>query len=350
MTGREIVQKALKFDSPERTPRHLWHLPWAKYNFPQELEEILTQFPDDVVYPPNCYTDINESVYNFYSPDGASHQIGEATDEWGCTFVNYTQGIIGEVKDPVVKDWKDIDKITIPYNYLAIDKNKVNSFCKSTDEYVLAGFVGGNLPRPFEKLQFIRGSENLYVDMFEKPKELFDFIEKLHDFYKKSFEMWAQTDVDGLSFMDDWGSQRSLLISPKTWVEIFKPLYRDYSDIAHKYGKDIFMHSDGYILDIYPHLIDIGIDAVNSQIFCMGVENLKPYRGKITFWGEIDRQHLLPKGSLKDIESAVRLLYDNLYYKGGIFAQCEFGAGANPENVKKVFETWKDIDDSNKKK
>jgi hypothetical protein len=37
--------------------------------------------------------------------------------------------------------------------------------------------------------------------------------------------LWAQTGVDGVSFMDDWGSQTALLISPEMWRRLFKPLY-----------------------------------------------------------------------------------------------------------------------------
>ena len=156
-------------------------------------------------------------------------------------------------------------------------------------------------------------------------------------------EIWAETDVDGLFFMDDWGAQRSLLISPTMWRELFKPLYRDYIDLAHSKGKKIFMHSDGYIVDILPDLIELGIDAVNSQLFCMGLDSLEEFRGKICFWGEIDRQHLLPKGSRADIENAVKEVYDHLFHTGGVIAQCEFGAGANPDNVRAVFEAWNSL-------
>ena len=100
------------------------------------------------------------------------------------------------------------------------------------------------------------------------------------------------------------------------------------------------MHSDGYIIDILPDLIELGLDAVNSQIFCMGLENLEQFSGQICFWGEIDRQHLLPNGSKSDIENAVNDVYRHLYKSGGIIAQCEFGAGANPDNVYNVFKTW----------
>lgn len=98
--------------------------------------------------------------------------------------------------------------------------------------------------------------------------------------------------------------------------------------------------SDGYILDIIPDLIEIGIDALNSQIFCMGLEKLEQFRGQITFWGEIDRQNILPFGSSEDVENAVKSVKDHLWKDGGCIAQCDFGVGVNPQNVFKVFETW----------
>ena len=105
--------------------------------------------------------------------------------------------------------------------------------------------------------------------------------------------------------------------------------------------KFVFMHSDGNITSIYPDLIEIGIDAVNSQLFCMDIEELgKKFAGKITFWGEIDRQQLLPHGSLEDIRQAVAEIHENLYAGGGVIAQCEFGPAARPENVFEVFAAW----------
>jgi hypothetical protein len=66
------------------------------------------------------------------------------------------------------------------------------------------------------------------------------------------------------------------------------------------------MHSDGNTLAIYPDLIEIGLDAFNSQIFCIGIEKLAPFAGQICFWGEIDRQHLLPHAAPHEVAAAVR--------------------------------------------
>jgi uroporphyrinogen-III decarboxylase len=197
-------------------------------------------------------------------------------------------------------------------------------------------------PRPFEQLQFLRGSENLYLDLADPPAELLAFMRELHAFYCEVLETWAGTAVDALRFMDDWGSQRALLIAPALWRELFKPMYRDYAQIAHSHGKKLFMHSDGHIAAIYPDLVEIGIDAVNSQLFCMGLEDLAPFAGRITFWGEIDRQHLLSDGTPAEIDRAVRRVHANLWRQGGCIAQCEFGAAARPENVRQVFASWND--------
>lgn len=337
MTGKELVLKTLEGKNTARAPRQLWLLPWALNNHKEKIDKILKDFPADI-----CGVGAAQK-----EPDklekGDAYGIGTYTDPWGCEFVNIQKGVIGEVKNPLVKDedWNDVNKIHIPEEWLSFDIAEAN---ENRKKYVKDKFViGGCCPRPFEQLQFIRGTENLYIDLMTKPKKFMAFLEKMHDFYCRLAEKWCKTDIDGLQFMDDWGSQNALLINPVTWKEIFMPMYKDYIAIAHKHGKKAFMHSDGHTLSIIPHLIDIGLDAFNTQIFCIGVEKLKQFKGKITFWGEIDRQHLLVKGTKADIQNAVKSVYNNLYDNGYCIAQCEFGAGANPDNVYEVFKIWEQL-------
>lgn len=120
-------------------------------------------------------------------------------------------------------------------------------------------------------------------------------------------------------------------------------MYGEYIAVAKGHGKKGFMHSDGHILSILPKLADLGLDAINSQLFCMGLDALKPLKGRITFWGEIDRQHMLPDGSPEEIAQAVDAVYDALWQDGGCIAQCEFGIGAKPDNVRRVFERWEEL-------
>ena len=334
MTSREFVVKTLEFTNTESVPREMYAVPWAELYYKEDIENLYRVFPRDTITSPGFYETPPVT-------QGNATEIGQYIDEWGCKFINRQRGIIGEVKEPIVvdEDWEDYKNIKIPWELLTLNKEKVNEFCRSTEKYVTAGYC----PRPFEQLQFIRGTEQLYIDLMLRPNKMFEFLEQMHDFYGKLLTVWAQTEITGLFIMDDWGSQKNLLINPTICAEIFKPMYRDYIDIAHKYGKKIKMHSDGNILEIIPQLIDIGLDTVNAQVFCIGVEKLKQFKGQITFWGEIDRQHLLPHGSLEEIKNAVILLKENLWNNGGCVAHCEFGPGAKPENVYQVFKTWSKI-------
>jgi hypothetical protein len=331
--SRKLVYDSLEFCKPGRVPRQLWLLPWANIHYAGELAEIQKEYPDDIVHCP-CFYD--EPLQD----EGDCWAKGLYVDEFGCEFENKQDGIIGEAKKALISDWSASDKIRIPRERLSTDKEKANEFCRGSDKFVLSRCIA----RPFERLQFIRTTEMLYMDLAVRDDGLLDFLKKLHGFYIDEINMWADTDVDAVMIMDDWGSQNSLLISPDMWREIFKPLYREYAEAAHSKGKKIFMHSDGYIIDIIEDLIEVGIDALNSQVFCMGVEDLgERFSGRMTFWGEIDRQQLLPNGSEYDISAAVQKIYENLYSDGGVIAQMEFGPGAKPGNVKAALAKWNEI-------
>jgi len=331
MTSRERVYRTLEFRGPDRAPRQLWALPWARTNYPEMIDKINRDFEWDMVSAPAVYAERPVTSGDQYKP-------GTYIDDWGCVFENIQDGVIGEVKNPIVtgENWEDFGKVRIPREYLTFGAESVNAFCAATDKFVLMPIT----PRPFEQMQFLRGTEQLFIDLATGNEGMKRAVAEIHAFYCELMERWARTDVDALSIMDDWGTQWNLLINPAMWREIFLPLYRDYISIAHARGKKIFMHSDGHILQILGDLVDAGLDAINSQIFCMGLDNLQKYAGKITFWGEIDRQWILPYWTGDEVASAVRQVYEKLWRDGGCIAQCEFGIGANPENVYAVFEAW----------
>ncbi len=339
MDSRRLVEKTLNFDSPERIPRHKSILPWAEENYPAEVQSLHEIFPDDMVMAPTVYAKSLESK-------GGRYRKGTYIDEWGCIFTNPLDGVIGIVQTPLVKDWKDLDRFRPPDATLSLDKESVNAFCEETGQFVLMGSV----VRPFERFQFIRTMEQALIDLLEQPPELFQLLDRIHQHYIKEVETWAQTDVDAIALMDDWGTQKGLIASPGIFRGIFLPMYREYAAIARRHGKYVFMHSDGFIIEIIQDLIEAGVDAINAQIFCMGVKELgERFRGKVTFWGEIDRQTLLPHGTNREIQEAVHEVWLHLYADGGIIAQCEFGLEAKPENIFAVFETWNSLSQTGRK-
>lgn len=61
------------------------------------------------------------------------------------------------------------------------------------------------------------------MDLMDPPAGMLAFLRRMHTFYCDLLEKWAETDVDALNFMDDWGAQRSLLIPPEMWRRSTRP-------------------------------------------------------------------------------------------------------------------------------
>lgn len=337
-TPREIVRAALTFHRPERIPRDLWLLPWAETHYPGEIAALRTRFPGDFSSPSPPYRP--SSVAR-----GDPYVAGSFTDEWGCRFVNIHTGLYGEVKEPILADLADRPLIRPPYEMLPADvrsaKDCVNRFCENNDTFVRAPCA----TRVWERYQFLRGTENAMIDVMTADAGTTELLRVIHEFNLKELAFWVTTDIDAIGIFDDWGSQTALLIPPAVWRSLFQPLYREYCELAHAHGKFVFLHSDGCITEIYPELVEIGVDALNSQLACMDLGELaRIAKGRMTFWGEVDRQHILcaedPDIARREVRRIAEALYDPA---GGIIAQLEFGAGAKPATVAAVFEEWERV-------
>ncbi|GAB4433523.1 MAG: uroporphyrinogen decarboxylase family protein [Anaerolineae bacterium] len=331
MTGRERVRAALTFSKPDRAPRDLWALPYVSLFRQDELDAVLEAYPMDIQ---GCQRSPGQ-------PDASlvTAQVGSYKDEWGSVWHLAEPGMIGEVKEPALADWAALASFQPPWELIrGRDLSHVNRQVDESDRFVLSEVTA----RPFERLQFLRGTQNLFIDIAYGVAEVRTLLEMVHEYYLEDIRGWCQTQVDGVVFMDDWGTSQALLINPDTWRAMFKPLYKDYCDLIHAAGKFAFFHTDGNTTAIYGDLIEVGIDAINSQLFVMDIEALaRQYKGKVTFWGEIDRQHVLPFGTPEEVRAAVmrvrRALDDG---SGGVIAQCEWGKDNPRRNIEAVFEAW----------
>lgn len=333
MDSKEIVIRTLNYDSPERIPRQCWILPWAEKRYSTEIIRLKERYPDDIIPVPGIYSRAPKV-------SGERYTEGLYIDEWGCLFNNIQGGLIGVPSEPLINSWDQLDNFEPPADMLFVDIQQVNAFCRNNAKFTYTN----SWIRPFERYQFIRTTELTMMDIALNEPGMKTLISKIHSHYLKEVEAWSMTDIDAIGIMDDWGMQKGMIVSPDFFRKYYKQQYREYAEIAHHYGKYVFMHSDGNITEIIPDLIEAGIDALNSQLFCMDIEELgKMFSGKITFWGEIDRQRLLPEGTKNEIEDAVSFVFENLYSNGGVIAECEFGPAARPENVFRVFESWDKI-------
>ncbi len=118
----------------------------------------------------------------------------------------------------------------------------------------------------FERMQSFLGFEGALMALYDNPEESAELIEAIANHKIKMFEKIIQYyDPDIMSFHDDYGVQRSMIISPDLWREIFKPNLKRVIDFTHSKGKLFEMHSCGLVEKIVPDIAEIGADSFNGM-------------------------------------------------------------------------------------
>ena len=108
------------------------------------------------------------------------------------------------------------------------------------------------------------------------------------------------------------------------------------------HGKRVFIHSCGKVDELFPDLIDSGLDVFNPfQPEVIDVEEAKRrYGDRLSFYGGISTQKTLPYGSTRDVKDEVRRLLDRIGKNGGYIAAPahDVPRDAKPENIAAMVE------------
>jgi uroporphyrinogen decarboxylase len=208
----------------------------------------------------------------------------------------------------------------------------------------------GLLGAVFYHIFSIRGMENALADFRANPVELGKLVDALRDYALELVRSWSEIGVDALMLLDDWGSQRALMISPGIWRDFFKDGYATIIREAHALGMDVILHSCGNVTAIVEELIDVGLDVLDPvQTSTMNIEELaRRFGGRISFCGTIDVQDLLPRASPAGVKDAIRRARDVLgrrFESGLILAPTNTITPEVPfENLRAMFEACHERD------
>jgi uroporphyrinogen decarboxylase len=182
-------------------------------------------------------------------------------------------------------------------------------------EYFVIGDVEISL---FELAWHLTGLEKYMIGMLcDEP-----WVDPLND----RIEEWStalaiqlvKAGVDAIWFGEDLGSQTSTLISPDDWRIKFKPRHKRMIEKLRKENPEliIIMHSDGAVAPLLDDFIEIGVDVYNPvqpNVTGSDPQELKDrYGEKISFFGGVDQQSLLPSGDImmirEEIKRRIRIL------------------------------------------
>ena len=183
----------------------------------------------------------------------------------------------------------------------AIDRNEF---------FMTIMFGGGVFEQCHHTQSMVAALENFALE----PDHMKDFIAFITDYELRFAEQVCKhLKPDCLLHHDDWGTQRSLFLSPEMFQEFIKPAYMQIYKYYKDHGVEIIIHhADCYAAPLVPDMIDMGIDVFQG---CMTTNNVpelvKKYGGKISFMGDLDngvldREDWTPELIRREVERACR--------------------------------------------
>ena len=181
------------------------------------------------------------------------------------------------------------------------------------------------------------------VDMLEAPEFVDELFDAIAAYDRGILEEVLRYDIDGIRFGDDWGQQRGLIFGARLWRRFVKPRIAELYGMVKRAGKAVLIHSCGRVQELFPELIELGLDVFNPfQPEAMDPYEMKRQFGRqLTFLGGVSVQTLLPFGTPQQIRDETRRLMDEIGRDGGfIIAPSHDMPGDIPlENMVAMIET-----------
>ena len=233
---------------------------------------------------------------------------GRWRDEFGVVW-SHEYPDRGAVVEPALPE-PSISDLELPEYDYSETLAHLEEECAAHRHRYLVCWIGDLL----ERAQFLRGTEGILADLLLNPRFAHELLEKLSELVVRNARAIARYDVDALFLSDDYGSQKSLLISPATWREFLRPRLKMIADEVHGLGKKFFLHSCGDITEIIPDLIEVGVDVLHPvQPEAMDIERVKAkYGPEMVFYGGVGTQHVMARsgraGVRKEVTRALRIL------------------------------------------
>lgn len=334
MTSRQRVLAALSHQEPDRVPIdfggsrcssiHVANYERLKHRFGIDRPNIIADRMMQCVQVDEQILDrfeVDTRLLSPGAPDGAPDvELDEFSyrDEWGVTrskppgsywYDLRESPLVGEInlQDIVCYRWPDPSD---PGRTRGLRKRAMELRNKGDYALVLNVTIG-----VMHISQYLRGFQDWYMDMaLDKPKvgALMDAILETTMEIARRVLMEVGDLVDIVFTGDDLGAQSGPQISPATYREVVKPRHARFFDLIHEIcpHAKVALHSCGSIYLLLDDLIDAGVDVINPiQVRARDMDPARlkrEYGDRLSFWGGIDSQDVLPNGSPSDVEAEVR--------------------------------------------
>jgi uroporphyrinogen decarboxylase len=280
-------------------------------------------------------------------------------DEWGVKWREYDLGgvIYREIAESPLQNASLDDLESYPWwpdpldpqRYAGLEGEAARLFHET--DYALVGCPAFN--SLWERAYFLCGFARMLEGLLSEPEFVHAVFRKITDIVKASLARYLTLVGPYLQVVkmgDDLGAQDNALMSPNTYRKTIKPYHQElFQFIRQNSPARVFLHTCGSVYKLLPDLIDAGVEILNPvQVSArdMDTQRLKrEYGDRLSFWGAIDTQQVLPKGSMDEVRDEVSRRIADLAPGGGYVVAPVHNVQADvpAENVLTLYRTARQV-------
>ena len=200
--------------------------------------------------------------------------------------------------------------------------------------------TGGLFYLLFERAWALMGMEAFLTSFYTHPREMHELLGRIIDYDIQVFDRYLELGVDAVTFSEDLGTQKALMISPQLFREFILPEYERCFQHVLAAGKVVRFHSCGCVQEIVPDLANIGVTLLNPvQARANDLARVKAdaLAGRMALQGGID-SHLLTIGTPDQVRRETMRVLGILGPGGGYVLGPDQGMPWPEENYKAMIE------------
>jgi len=206
------------------------------------------------------------------------------------------------------------------------------------DTVVLHAQTGTGL----DELRWALGIEIFSYLSVDEPELISEYLDAYTELQVKFIHKIANKELSPCALTyGDIAAKGKLLHSPEWLRREFFPRLKRLNDAWHEHGIKCLFHSDGYIMEVIPDLIETEIDGLNpiETVAGMDLKEVKRlYGDKLFITGGIDVSQLLSNGTPEEVREVCKEAIQVGYPGYFIGSTTELDNGAKLENVLAMLE------------
>lgn len=248
-------------------------------------------------------------------------------------------GISFKMLKPAISDIAEASKYPVP-DITKCTTRMLDYYRENSDLFLMSQING-----PVSALDWMLGMEDYLVYCMTDTEAVEILAERVMEFETGRAKIFLDHGAEAILIADDIGFNSGILLPPHIMEQVAYPFYRNMiQEIKRHKNVPVILHTDGYVYDALPRIVECGFDGIQSiqPSAGMDIEKVKKnYGDGLCLIGNIDLDYLLTFGKPGEVEAEVKRLIDIAAPGGGfILSSCNILTDiVRPENALAMYST-----------